>query len=284
MDGIDSKALGAGEDERKADIARPIEFVRARPADTAPEGPTKWLLFQNGALLLDGNTLPSAANLHAPPAPLYLGSIDDTVYMTDEVPSDVVLPAGIEAVDLRALPTMVDDITWCIAGYASQMLYWRRTSRHCPVCGAMTEPHKQDWGRVCPSCGHVGFPRVSPAVLILIHDGDRILLASKPGWDRYSILAGFVDSAETLEDCVRRETFEEVRLLVDDLVYVGSQSWPFPHQLMIGFTARYAGGEIVVDKDELDRAGWFSADSLPALPPPISLSRRMIDAWKDALR
>jgi len=211
--------------------------------------------------------------------PTYLGNVGDVAYFADTLPDDVEIPVGLSICGLRSLLGSVDDLTWGIASYASQMMYWRKTGRYCPVCATATEPRTQDWGRSCPDCGHVGYPRVSPAVLILIYDGDRILLASKPGWDRYSILAGFVDSAETLEECVRRETFEEVKVTVTDIEYAGSQSWPFPHQLMIGFTCRYVGGDITVDNEELDRAGWFSPDSLPALPPAISLSRQLIDAW-----
>jgi len=118
-------------------------------------------------------------------------------------------------------------------------------------------------------------------VLALVHDGgDRILLASKPGWgDRYSILAGFVLPGESVEECVHREVAEEVSVAITDLRYEGSQPWPFPHQLMIGFSARYVSGEIGLDEEELDRAAWFHVRDLPGLPPPVSLSRQMIDAW-----
>jgi NAD+ diphosphatase len=257
-------------------------FVRARPCDRIPEGEAKWLLLQDGNVILKADALPSASDLGvALPSPdsLYLGQAGDTPYFADEIAADTPLPDGLSAVNLRSLLSLGNEEISGIAGYAAQMLYWRRTGRYCPVCATPTEARQKDWGRVCPNCGHIGYPRVSPAVLILIHDGDRILLGSKPGWDRFSILAGFVDSAETLEECVRRETNEEVGLTVDDIRYVGSQSWPFPHQLMVGFTACYAGGDIRIDDEELDRAAWFTRDDLPPLPPKISLSRQMIDAW-----
>lgn len=143
------------------------------------------------------------------------------------------------------------------------------------------EPMQKEWARRCSQCGHTRFPQVSPAVLILVHDGaDRILLAHKPGWGpRYSILAGFVLPGESLEECVQREVDEEAGVQVTDLEYAGSQPWPFPHQLMIGFNAHYAGGDIRIDAEELDHAAWFDARELPPLPPPLSLSRQMIDAW-----
>ena len=113
-----------------------------------------------------------------------------------------------------------------------------------------------------------------------MHDGPRLLLAQKPGWGtRWSILAGFVEPGESLEECVRREVKEEVGLKVDKAVYAGSQPWPFPHQLMVGFTARYASGDIAADGVELERAAWFTHGALPDLPPAVSLSRQMIDAW-----
>ena len=272
----------------------PQAFQRAKPSDTPPSGPARWVLVRDGDVVTYPQPLPEGKGVIGDdafprvedlpealrsPTPIYLGASGDTGYFAGDVPADVDIEAPLSTVSLRSLSGNAGDLAWGIAGYASQMLYWRRTSKCCPVCGTETEGRAQDWGRVCPNCKHVGYPRVSPAVLILIHDGDRILLATKPGWNRYSILAGFVDSAETLEECVRRETYEEVRLTVEDLAYRGSQSWPFPHQLMVGFTARYAGGEIVVDKDELEHAAWFTPDTLPALPPGVSLSRRLIDAW-----
>jgi len=259
----------------------PPTFTRARPSDIPPTGESRSLLFCETGVLMRGVDIPSTDDLSGLSAnnPTYLGHVDDVAYYADNLADNAEIPARLSISGLRSLLGNASDLTWCIASYASQMIYWRKTGRFCPVCATATEGRAQDWGRTCPNCGHVGYPRVSPAVLILIHDGDRILLASKPGWDRFSILAGFVDSAETLEECVRRETFEEVKLTVTDIEYVGSQSWPFPHQLMIGFTCRYASGEITVDNEELDRAGWFTPDTLPNLPPPISLSRHLIDAW-----
>jgi len=261
----------------------PPTFTRARPSDIPPTGDSRWLLFNEAGVLMRGVDIPSTADLAGlgPKDPTYLGHVDDMAYFADNLPDNVEVPQGLSMSGLRSLLGSVDDLTWGIASYASQMMYWRKTGRFCPVCATPTEARTQDWGRTCPNCGHVGYPRVSPAVLILIHDGDRLLLASKPGWDRYSILAGFVDSAETLEECVRRETFEEVKVTVTDIEYAGSQSWPFPHQLMIGFTCRYVVGDITVDNEELDRAGWFTRDALPPLPPSISLSRQLIDAWID---
>jgi NAD+ diphosphatase len=131
----------------------------------------------------------------------------------------------------------------------------------------------------------VTYPHVSPCVIVLIHDGEHILLTHKPGWGpMHSIVAGFVEPGESLEECLVREVREEVGAEVDEVRYFHSQPWPFPHQLMIGFFARYIGGEIRPDPSELDVARWFHVDELPAIPPPLSIARRMIDAWVASLR
>src|SRR5207247_4608684 len=129
-------------------------------------------------------------------------------------------------------------------------------------------------------CAATYYPRISPAAIVLVHDGPRVLLARPkhfPEW--YALIAGFLETGETLEECAAREVREETGVLVDQVVYQGSQPWPFPHQVMIGFRARYAGGDIVVDTTELDDARWFDVTSLPPLPPPVSIARAMIDAW-----
>ena len=230
-------------------------------------------------LLPDGD---AARALFAAHAPLTLGVLDDVTYLACEAPSDAVLPDDCRVVPLRNLYGRIPETEWQIAGYAAQILHWRHVSQFCPVCGHATEPLGKEWVRACTNCGHTRYPQVSPAVLALVHDGaDKVLLAHKPGWgDRYSILAGFVLPGESLEECVRREVEEEVGAQVTDLVYQGSQPWPFPHQLMIGYTARYTGGELRLDAEELDHAAWFDADALPSLPPNLSLSRQIIDRWQ----
>ena len=254
-----------------------------------PPGPALWLPFFKGDLLTrtDGSGAPSffrgtagevdALSLNAP---LYLGTLDGVPCLAAEADPDGDLPDGWTATGLRGLFGAVGDAEYSLAGYAAQMLHWRRTSVFCPVCGHRTEAKAGDWGRKCPECGHVGYPHISPATLILVEDGPRLLLAQKPGWGtRWSILAGFVEPGESLEECVRREVKEEVGLALGEITYAGSQPWPFPHQLMVGFQAQYAAGEVAPDGTELERAAWFTRDTLPDLPPPVSLSRQMIDAW-----
>ncbi|MGI4789324.1 MAG: NAD(+) diphosphatase [Janthinobacterium lividum] len=264
-------------------------LVRAYPPAVSAPGPAIWLPFYRGELLThldDAGSISlhrgnigsvEALNLRAS---LYLGTLGGTPCMAAEADPDCDLPEGWVPANLRSLFGKVSEAEYSLTGYASQVLYWRRTSVFCPVCGHRTEARGGDWGRKCPECGHVGYPHISPATLILVHDGPRLLLAQKPGWGtRWSILAGFVEPGESLEECVHREVKEEVGIHIDTLVYAGCQPWPFPNQLMIGFTAQYVGGEVQPDHEELERAAWFTRETLPDLPPAVSLSRQMIDAW-----
>ncbi len=269
------------------------QFVRAYPPAEPSVGPARWLVFRNTEVLVQPvddrvELLMGGAELFAtmnPGIPLYLGSLDDMSYIACEVAADAPLPEGWQALGLRALFGRISEEEYEIAGYASQMLFWQRTSRYCPVCGQPTEAVTGDWGRRCTSCGHTRYPQISPAILALVHDGDRILLTHKPGWgNMYSIIAGFVEPNEGLEACVYREVFEEVGVDLAEVMYGGSQPWPFPTQLMIGFMCRYSGGDIRIDDIELDDARWFHVDDLPQLPGALSLSRQLIDRWISSRR
>lgn len=265
-------------------------FERAYPpAAPAETRPIIRVAFDGDGVLTE--EVDGATRLPRVPVPpdgaLFLGTLDGLPVVADDI-SEPAVPTSDDfspsrPLPLRSLYGILDEDEYALAGYAKQLLHWRRISRFCPVCAASTEARAGDWGRVCPICSHVGYPPVSPAVLILVTDGpDRILLGHKEGWGtRFSILAGFVEPGESLEECVARETKEEVGLDVDTIEYAGSQPWPYPHQVMIGFTARLVGGEMRLQPEELDDARWFTRATLPELPGPLSLSRRMIDAWID---
>ena len=184
--------------------------------------------------------------------------------------------------DLRLLWGALDEITWTIAGRAAQLVDWQRTHRFCGRCATATEPARGERARRCPACGLLAFPRLAPAVITLVErDDGRILLARNRnfGAPMFSLLAGFVEPGETLEEAVSRETLEEVGVVVDGIRYWGSQPWPFPHSLMVGFRARYARGDLALQEDEIAEAGWFSPDDLPMTPPTMSIAGRMIEAW-----
>lgn len=260
----------------------PSRFLHSPNPSSPPQSPGLFFVFKNDELLLNAGQIPhgTAQSLGLEVPYIHIGILDQQDCFAAELPSDSPVPEGWQAQSIRSLFAFFDEATVGVIGYAAQIIYWQRTSRFCGVCGSPRGPLGRDMARTCTGCGHTSYPRVSPAVLVLIHDGDKILLAQKPGWGkRYSIIAGFVDPNESLEDCVRRETQEEVGLEVDSLHYLGSQPWPFPHQLMVAFSARYVGGKIKLEEDELSDAQWFSPDNLPELPPPISLSRQVIDAW-----
>jgi NAD+ diphosphatase len=182
---------------------------------------------------------------------------------------------------LRALFTRLEEPTLAVAGRAYQVAHWARTHRFCGVCGAPMARVPGERAMKC-ACGHTAYPRISPAMMVLVRRGDHILLARNaavPAGGRMSALAGFLEPGESIEEAIHREVFEEVGLEVTDLRYFASQSWPFPHALMIAFTAEHAGGELRCDPNEIAEARWFGpGDALPELSPPQSISRALIDA------
>lgn len=185
-------------------------------------------------------------------------------------------------VDLMSLHGRVGEEEWLAAGRAVQLVEWTRNHRFCGRCGSPTQVSRTERALRCAVCGLAAFPRLAPAVITLIErDDGRVLLARNRAWPTamFSCVAGFVEPGETLESAVRREVKEEVGVDVAELRYLDSQPWPFPHSLMIGFHARYAGGEVHVDGEEISEAAWFGPADLPQLPGRISIARRMIDAW-----
>jgi NAD+ diphosphatase len=173
-----------------------------------------------------------------------------------------------------------------LAGRAQQVIDWHRSHRFCGRCGTENEEHANDRAKQCPSCGLISYPRLSPSIIVLVTRGDEMLLARNAQWptNMYSTLAGFVEPGESIEQTVHREVLEEVGLRVERLRYLGSQSWPFPNSLMLGFHAEYAGGEIVCQEDEIADARWFSADDLPNIPPKTAISRWLIDDFINSRR
>ena len=186
-------------------------------------------------------------------------------------------------VGLRQLWQQVDGQLWAIAGRAVQVLAWDDAHRFCGRCGAATQPMTDQRARHRPQCGLDAYPRLAPAVIVLVErDDGRVLLARNASFTEpfYSCLAGFVEPGETLEEAVRREVREEVGIELRDIGYFGSQPWPFPHSLMIGFTARLASGEVRPDGQEITEAAWFPPSDLPRLPGEISIARALIEAWR----
>jgi NAD+ diphosphatase len=243
-------------------------------------------VFSEGRLLVraDGEraSIPSAAELG--------GGLDDAIYLgrLDGRPCFVAELGGGAARDglaptgLRELFGRLPDELQAVAGRAFQTLEWYRNHAFCGRCGTPTQLADAERARGCPNCGAMFYPRISPAVIMLIERSGEILLARNRNFRGpfYSCLAGFVDPGESLEEAVAREVEEEVGIEIGDVTYFASQPWPFPSQLMIGFTARHAAGEIRLGGDpEIEDAAWFARDALPQLPGRFSLARRLIDSW-----
>jgi len=167
-----------------------------------------------------------------------------------------------------------------IAARAFQIVEWDRTHRYCGRCGTPTTDRTGERAKECPACSYVAYPRVTPAMMVLVTRGHELLLARSPRFPQgtFSALAGFVEPGETIEDCIRREVREEVGIEIEGIRYFASQSWAFPHSLMIAFNAEYAGGELAPDEIEIAEARWFPWNEVPKLPPSISISRQLIDA------
>lgn len=209
----------------------------------------------------------------------YLGTLDGIPCHSAELTADVSAPEGMAFRGLRELFGLLEENLFWVSGYANQIVNWDRTHQYCGRCGAPTEDKPNERAKVCPQCGLTNFPRISPAIIVAVIKGNEILLthAARFAPELYSVVAGFVEPGETLEECVRREVKEEVGIEVKNVSYFGSQSWPFPNSLMVAFTADHAGGKITIDETEIVDAGWFRADSLPRIPDRASISRRLID-------
>ena len=218
--------------------------------------------------------------------PHFLGLLDGIGCVALNLADDAGEPAGMRYVGLRTLFFKVPEPLLALAARAFQVVDWDRCHRYCGRCATPTKDRAGERARECPQCGLVAYPRVSPAMMALVTRGREILLARAhrfaPGV--YSALAGFVEPGETIEDCIRREVREEVGVEVGALTYFASQSWAFPHSLMIAYTAEYASGDIRLEDAEIAEARWFAADALPPLPASVSIARRLIDATAARLR
>jgi NAD+ diphosphatase len=200
------------------------------------------------------------------------------------------VPQGTRFAELRSVAALLPDEEAGLLSYARAMIGWRRTHRYCGRCGAKTVSAKAGHVLVCtnPVCRHEQFPRLDPAIIVLVIDGDRVLLGRQASWPkgRYSTIAGFVEPGESLEDAVAREVHEETGVRVDGIEYHSSQPWPFPSSLMLGFTARAASHAIDLRDLELEDARWFTREDIiggtPYLPPNVSISFRLIEHWFDA--
>jgi NAD+ diphosphatase len=253
-----------------------------------PARDARWMVVRRSevALRVDGGAgrhFPTTIELSAHVERLerghHIGRHDERHYYALDAGDEFVLPAGFEFVPLRALHTPLGDSLWYAAGRAVQLVEWERTHKFCGRCGAPTAPVVGERAMGCAVCGLQQYPRVAPAVIMIVHRRDEMLLAQGARFPMkiFSALAGFVEPGESLEQAVRREVREEVGITVGAVDYFDSQSWPFPNSLMIGFYAAYESGDLVLDPAEIVEAGWFRAYDLPSMPGPPSIARKLID-------
>ncbi len=260
-----------------------IFFPEYGPATDAPEVVT--LNFIGDALLVTADDqLPDFSMLELLGSPQHsfaIGSAEGRGYQMRVWPARTEFPPALVKANYRALMGVWSQVQWEAASRAKQLAVWLQENQYCGVCGNRLETAEQTPARQCGECGFNAYPRISPVCIVLISRGDEILLARSPHFPPglYSSLAGHVEAGESAEACAIREVREEAGIEIRNLRWFGSQSWPFPHSLMLGFFAEYAGGELVLQADEIEDAQWFRRDNLPTLPHPSTIAYRMIQAW-----
>lgn len=269
-----------------------MEFISSFIPPEDYSEPAYWFVFQQYNLMVettgDETVVPKARDLEEiglkPVDPIYLGRLNQTHCYSVELPATASWPESANFVDLRRLHGIMNPYFLKAAVTAIQVLGWDQTFQYCGRCGTRTENKANERAKICPSCGLINFPRLSPAIMAAVTKGDQILLANGRGFPEsfFSVLAGFVEPGETLEECIAREVREEVGIEIQNIHYFGSQPWPFPNSLMIAFTAEYKSGDINIDGKEINSADWFSAENLPFRPDSrISISGRLIDWFEN---
>jgi len=254
------------------------------------ETPALWFIFSNGELLLHQNessfSIPEILNLQILNTTIllqqYLGLWHQKHCFCAEISREHPLPANFVWQPLRqAAPQLLELDLFHLAGKAIQILQWDKTHQFCSQCGKTLERIPHERAKICKDCAIPYYPRIAPCIIVLIKRGKDILLARSPHFSPgiYSTLAGFIEPGESAEAAIAREVMEEVSLKVKNIQYRFSQTWPFPHSLMLAFTAEYAAGEITIDGEEIEDAGWYNLENLPPLPAPIGIARRLIDLF-----
>ncbi len=253
-----------------------------------------WFIFCSNKLLIvnkeGGGKIPLYSELTALSqvltAPLYLGKFYNQPAYCMGIADNTQAPEGMTFVDLRSTFGLLDEDSFLLASKAVQVVAWEQTHRFCGKCGSLTQDLSGERAKVCPECGFISYPRICPAVITAVFKENKILLAHARSFkgDMHSLVAGFVEAGETLEEAVEREIMEEIGLKVKNVEYWGSQPWPYPNSLMLGFTAEYESGEINVDGVEISHAQWYDVENLPELPPKVSIARKIIDWYSKGRR
>jgi NAD+ diphosphatase len=265
-----------------ADVRFQPEFASRHPSST----PGPWFLFRGSDLLVRVSGGVAEVPVAADPAALglaapvvhHIGEADGAPCRAADVKGDA--PDGWTFAGLRSLFSVLPEPLLRVAGRALMVVEWDRSHRFCGRCGTPTRPKEGERARECPACGELAYPRISPAIIVAVTRDDRILLVRHHRFaQRFTVIAGYVEPGETLEECVHREVLEETAIEISEPRYVANQPWPFPHSLMVAFTAEHRSGEIRVEPSELIEGGWFAADALPAVPDKVTIARRLIDGF-----
>lgn len=264
-----------------------MDFLPSYQLNCKSDQPAYWFAFSGYKLLVEmtekGFRIPLAVDLASfhltPVRNQYLGLLNGNPCYSAECSPAAPAPQNMAFKGLRGVFGDLGEELFSIAGRALLVMDWDRTHQFCGQCGTPTADKTGERAKVCMQCGLIHYPRMSPAIIVAIRKGEQLLLARASRFPDglYSVIAGFVDPGESLEECVQREVREETGIEVNHIRYFGSQAWPFPNSLMIGFTADYAGGEIAIDGREIVDAGWFAARNLPTIPEKLSIARRLID-------
>lgn len=249
--------------------------------------PGWWFVFHKDKMLVnveaDRISVPfieSLSAIHLKPSwQLSLGSFGNHPCYAALVDGNGFAADGMVFQGLRGLFGQLEDSFFSLAGRALQLVRWDHIHQYCSRCGSRAHTRNEEGAQICTNCGYLCYPRISPAVIVAVLKKDRLLLAHNNRFPkkRYSVIAGYVEMGETLEDCVKREIREEVGIEVNNIRYFGSQSWPFTSSLMVAFTAEHTSGDISVDNTEIAHAEWFSATALPDIPDKLSIARELID-------
>ena len=265
-----------------------MNFIADYNLQAEPTEGSLLLMFENNTLLVeqtgDGFQVPSVTGSGFPLVDEldlhYIGSIADKPCFAVLMESGIKIPEGFQFLSLIQLFGSIEDPQFAAACFAYHIVPWHWNSKYCGRCGSLTQFLAEERGKQCVECGLVLYPGISPCIIVaVVRNRKELLLAELNRSDRmrYSVLAGFVETGETLEHCVRREVREEVGIEVRNIKYFGSQPWAFSQSLMVAFTAEYDSGEVTVDGKEVRNAGWFLFDQLPSLPSKVSISRQLID-------
>jgi len=243
-----------------------------------------WFIFQQDRLLFvrdrDHLSLPSSQPISILLRQHLLGEFNHQLCYCAEIADDAYIADHFALVPLRKSFELLDPEWYHIVVKAYSVINWDKNHQYCGRCSNPTIHQSTSFERLCPHCGLAAYPRISPSVIVLIQRGDELLMARSPHFTPgvYGLIAGFVEAGENLEEAIHREVHEEVNIDIRNLQYFGSQPWPFPDSLMIGFMAEYAGGELIIDSREIEEAGWYRYDQLPGRPSSnISIAGKLIN-------